>query len=1176
MHLKNPLLFGLMTILLLGGTITPALSQSSPDFNSIVINEVEINPQNGAEFVELYNPTSQSIDISGWSLTPSMSWKNYEIVANTIIEPQSFAAFTHHSSWFKDFGDTISLTNSSGDLIDQTPLLADQNNDADTWQRNTDGLDTNSISDWKLKTMTPKSSNGKIIETQETFYSFTAQTEKTKYTFGETLTIHGSTTETLFKDDNQSLPESISIKIQGSNYYDVISIFPDRDLNFSTTLNIKKVLGFNTGNYDVDISYGDNSVKTEFLVTDELTASSAETESQTLEILTDKTSYIPGETVIVFGNTNSSIEYAGMDYAIIDPNGKQFSSGTIFPNSQFSTVHKSGGGQIYPFSTQILMHGINPVYGTYVILGTYQSQDPLYRSTGVELSASTTFQFVEDVKEDTVFSLSTDKEVYSVNDIITVIGRSNQIWTENIALEVQQTGVISTDNSNVKSQHIRPDPFTLKESISLNGDGTFEFQFKLIENFDSEEDLSRYFGDYRLTISEYFGTAYVDFNVVENPESFVDVRTPLGLQMDKSEHILGTAITVYGKVLDYEHKEIDNYNNSVKFTIADSTGKTMMSEDRRTSYDAIAQAAAPNLPLTFTAIPDAIGNFQISTILNPIQFNIGEYTINAIHPISKTTESIVFTIITAQSELLPTIETQEPLVFEICSSVRHDISEILKDLKQIGKGEIPPSMESVDCDGTSDLVIGEKLVIKGKVIPKQNTYLDQSSVKTSGQTQEGSSYATNYAQSQLNYIQLSIPYPQTLLISTSYQTSDETGEYHGGGGSGTQCKAGSSGTKWSTNPTTGAQYSSTVTSTCQQSFDTGVARDEAPSERHTGYDGNVVLRQVTKNLTDMKVKAYPDAEGNFYAVFDLRAGIFVDGIYKLKADYYGYKYDQNFSVTDNSLKGGLAPDLILAVDKKEYVAGETVSVFGKIENIFYYDSVSVKIETPDVSKINCLVGQQCGFGNYAKKIRVSEGADGSTFFLNYKIPSDSPIGKYTVIADTHFGQMKHSFFVINESDVIGSVSYPSSDSSYKQLKIIEKFNRISDNKIPIILAEKSTEDSTLLPRVIQGSLFTSARGEESAVNLRITTTNGQCVIGPDSNCLVSESTRKPGKIYSIVSIDDTNYNIRYSGNDVRLEKFSIIPEDSNSKIDIDSWNVEIIKDEQPTRFYYKVSYVELE
>ena len=76
--------------------------------------------------------------------------------------------------------------------------------------------------------------------------------------------------------------------------------------------------------------------------------------------------------------------------------------------------------------------------------------------------------------------------------------------------------------------------------------------------------------------------------------------------------------------------------------------------------------------------------------------------------------------------------------------------------------------------------------------------------------------------------------------------------------------------------------------------------------------------------------------------------------------------------------------------------------------------------------------------------------------------------------------------------------------------------------------------------------------------------------------MVTESTRKPGAIYSIVTIDDINYKIRYSGNDVRLEKFSIVPEDSNSKIDIDTWNIEIIKDDQPSRFYYKVSYVDLQ
>jgi hypothetical protein len=1149
MHLKNPLLFGLMAILLLGGTVAPVLSQNSPDSNSIVINEVEINPANGSEFVELYNPTSQPIDISGWSLTPSTTWKKYEIVPNTIIEPQSFLAFSHHSSWFKDFGDTVSLTNASGELIDETPILVDFDDDGKTWQRSTDGLDTDSATDWELKLMSPVSSNGKIIETEETMFSFSGQTDKTEYVYGDTLTISGNTSETLFKNDGFSSPEIINIYIKGPNYFNSVELYPDRYLSFSTTLSIQNVYGFNLGDYDVEISYGENSIQTSFTITDELTSSSTETTSEDLEIFTDKESYLPGDTVILFANTNSSTEYAGLEYTVTNPNGKQIFEGTIFPNPKFSVVHAAGGGQIYPFSTQMLMQAVNPVYGTYEIQGTYKSLDPY--STSAEIDANTTFQLVKDVKDDSVFSLSVDKTVYSVDDTIFVTGRSNQIWTENIELQVQQTGVMSYTAAGVDDQYIRPDPFTLNENVYLNGDGTFEFQFKVANSGNVDEDLSRFFGDYRLTISEYFGNASVSFKIVEDPESFVDIRTPLGLQMDKPQYVLGTAISVSGKVLDYEAKQTNNANNIVQFTITDSNGKTLMNTASSSGFTAGKETSK----LTFTAIPDVIGNYQISAILTPIQFDLGKYTITATYPVSKISESVEFDIVSAQSEILSPTESQEPLIFELCSSTRSSISEILKDLTQIGKGEIPPSMESINCDDTTNFKTGEKLVIRGKVIPKEVTTLDQSSVKTSGQTQGGSSYNTNYAQAQFNYVQLSIPYPQTITVSTSYQTvPDESEDYHGGGGSG------------------GGGVTSGDGST-------GIGNDNrrTDSERHTGYNAQIIYKEVKKNLLDMNMKVYPDSEGNFNGVFDLRAGVFIDGIYKIKANYYGYKSEQNFSVTDNSLKGGLAPEITVDFDKGEYIPGEIVSISGKISNVYYYDSVSVIIETPDISQINCLVGQQCGFGNSEKKIRVNEGTEGATFYMNYKIPpEDSSVGKYNVIADTHFGKIEKSFFVLSESDVIGQTPPPSSESTPKTSKIIEKFNRIADNEISIILTEKSSDDSTLVPRVIQGSLFTSARGEESDVNLRITTTDGQCIIGQGSDCLVSESTRKPGAIYSIVSIDDANYKIRYSGNDVRLEKFAIVPENSDSKIDIDNWNVEIVKDEQPTRFYYKVSYMALE
>ena len=1175
MHVKNPFLFGLMAILLLGGTITPALSQSSLDSNSIVINEVELNPQNGSEYVELYNPTSQPIDISGWSLIPTTSWKILVVGSNTVIEPQSFLIFTHVPFWFKDFGDSLTLTNNSGELIDETPLLIDQDNDGKSWQRITDGLDSNSNSDWELKRMSPKSSNGTIIESTTSEFIFTGQSDKTNYTFDEYVTISGSISEILYTEKPFFSSEIVNMSITGPNYSKNLSLFPDRNLEYSTELNLQKVYGFSEGVYNVKISYGGNIIDTNFQITDNIESESSEILIGTLEISTDKESYIPGDTMIILAETDSSIDYAGLNYVVIDPNYKQISQGTIFPNTQFSTVHQAGGGKIFPFSSQLLLPDLNPVYGTYQINGIYQSQNPLDNFDNVSITSSTTFELVQDIKEDVAISLSTDKELYQIGEIVKITGRSNDIWTEDVELRILQTGIISDGNIDPNSyQGFKPLDVTY--SVKLNGDGTFEYDFKLPTRSDSTAR-----GDYLIKVSEYFGESTVMIKVVEYPESFVDIRTPLGLKMDKSEYVLGTAVSLSGQIVGFEQYSTTlRPDLSVHFTISDSDGKTLMSQDRqdekRSEYNY--ESTSPNDKLRFNALPDVLGNFQINFILNPIQFDLGTYVITASYPVTKTTESTEFEIVSAQSQILSTEETQEPLVFELCSSTRSSTSEIIKDLTQIGRGEIPPSMESVDCDGTTDFVTGEKLVIRGKVALKEitsltSTYADRSS---DSQTSDGHSYSTNYAQSQMNYVELSIPYPHTLIVSSSYRTIPDAGEdYHGGGGSGTQCKSGGGNTAITTNPTTGVQSSHTVTSECQTAVRT-TENGSSESERHTGYDGQAVLRDVKKNLTDMKIKAYPDSEGNFNAVFSLGAGIFADGIYTLKANYFGYHDEQSFSVNDTSLQGGSKPELILDTDKTEYIPGEIVSISGQVKNVYYYDTVSVKIETPSasISQNNCIVGKQCGDGTFETDIRVNEGTSGATFNMNYQIPlTVSSLGMYNVIADTHFGEINKSFFVISESDVIEQSS-PLSPTISK--KVIEKFNRISENEIPINVSEKSSEESTLVPRVIQGSLFTSARGEESDVNLRITTSTGQCVIGQESDCLVNESTRKPGAIYSVVSLDDGNYKIRYSGNDVRLEKFSIVPEDSTSKINIESWNVEIIKDEQPSRFYYKVSYVALE
>ena len=61
-----------------------------------------------------------------------------------------------------------------------------------------------------------------------------------------------------------------------------------------------------------------------------------------------------------------------------------------------------------------------------------------------------------------------------------------------------------------------------------------------------------------------------------------------------------------------------------------------------------------------------------------------------------------------------------------------------------------------------------------------------------------------------------------------------------------------------------------------------------------------------------------------------------------------------------------------------------------------------------------------------------------------------------------------------------------------------------------------------------------------------------------------------------MKIDGIDYKVRYSGADVRLEKFSIVPSEDKTPLKILQWDIDVIKDEQPSRFYYKISYVPLE
>jgi len=215
------------------------------------------------------------------------------------------------------------------------------------------------------------------------------------------------------------------------------------------------------------------------------------------------------------------------------------------------------------------------------------------------------------------------------------------------------------------------------------------------------------------------------------------------------------------------------------------------------------------------------------------------------------------------------------------------------------------------------------------------------------------------------------------------------------------------------------------------------------------------------------------------------------------------------------------------------------------------------------------------------------------FAVEVRIPAVLfPVGDYVVKAN--YGSLKatENFSVMSNNDfavekTIGdgnpNTSIPGKPSSTEEKDaggyivssvktIIEKTNRISDSLIPIQSADKIIEDQTVKPRVLSGSMVTPSKTDISKVNLQVLSESGICIIGQNSDCLVSESTRKPGQIFEVIQLDGMNLNVRYSGPDVRLEKFSILPQSSEDFLPDTNWNVEVLKDDEVSRFYYKVTY----
>ena len=393
----------LLSVILIAGISAPAYAQTISDH--VVINEVDTNPsgddsQYASEWVELYNPTDDDVDLSGWQIaSTTVLKKTLTIPDGTIIDSGDFLTFVNEKVWFTDTAESIELKNTSGLVIDKTREIYDLDNDSKTWQRTYDGY-----SDWKFVSGTAGGSNGQLPTDEiSDAVVVTISSDKSSYLFDETAIISGTVSEKIFIVKPHFQPEPILITISGPNFDHAVSLYPDYNLNYETTLSLVQVLGIGEGIYDVSVIYDGVVSETTFSVNSEVIEEIQEETVSPLIVMTGKSEYLPGQFVTITGVTSEIILYESLQFTITDSIGDLVANGNLFTSD----------GQ---FETSIFLTTVNPNYGVYTIDVEYADN-----------VASTTFNVVEDFIDEPVIVLDsiildTDKSEYLLNDYMTLSG----------------------------------------------------------------------------------------------------------------------------------------------------------------------------------------------------------------------------------------------------------------------------------------------------------------------------------------------------------------------------------------------------------------------------------------------------------------------------------------------------------------------------------------------------------------------------------------------------------------------------------------------------------------------------------------------------------------------------------------------------------------------------------
>lgn len=85
---------------------------------TLVINEIMARPSDNTEWVEIYNPTGQPVDLTGWKIKDGNSLSNDDLTLTGQIDSYGYKTFDHSKGWLNDSGsETVTLLDNSGNTV---------------------------------------------------------------------------------------------------------------------------------------------------------------------------------------------------------------------------------------------------------------------------------------------------------------------------------------------------------------------------------------------------------------------------------------------------------------------------------------------------------------------------------------------------------------------------------------------------------------------------------------------------------------------------------------------------------------------------------------------------------------------------------------------------------------------------------------------------------------------------------------------------------------------------------------------------------------------------------------------------------------------------------------------------------------------------------------------------